>query len=55
MKKFRTIASLSIMVLSGIVGFFFGAALDSALSGAMLFSVIAGICCLIYTLDNPEK
>ena len=55
MKKFRTVTSLSIMVLSGIVGFFFGAALDSALGGAILFSMIAGISCLIYTLDNPEK
>ncbi len=52
MKKFRTAASLIIMIISGIVGFFIGAFLDDGLSGAILFSLIAGISCIIYTIDN---
>lgn len=55
MTKFRTIASVIIMVISGIAGFFIGAALDNALGGAILLSMIAGIACIIYALDNQEK
>ncbi len=52
MKKFRTVASLIIMIISGIVGFFIGALLNDGLSGAILFSLIAGISCIVYTIDN---
>ncbi len=55
MKKFRTAASVLIMVIAGIAGFFIGAALDHALCGAILFSMVAGIACIIYTIDNQEK
>ena len=55
MKKFRTIVSLIVMVLSGIVGFFVGSALENAFGGAILFSLIAGIACVIYTIDNREE
>ena len=54
MKKFRTAASVIIMTIAGIVGFFLGAAMNEALSGAILFSMIAGISCIIYCIDNPE-
>ena len=43
------------MVIAGIVGFFVGAYLSDAMGGAILFSLISGIACLIYTIDNPEK
>ena len=55
MKKFRTVASVITMVIAGIAGFFIGAALDNALGGAILFSMLAGISCVIYTIDNQEK
>ncbi|MDI9469880.1 MAG: hypothetical protein QM296_06715 [Bacillota bacterium] len=52
MKTSRTIVSIIVMILAGIVGFFVGAFLDNSFSGAILFSMIAGISCVIYTLDN---
>ena len=55
MNKFRTVVSLIIMIIAGIIGFFAGAALDEGLNGAILFSLIAGIGCIIYTIDNQEK
>ena len=55
MKKFRTVVSLIVMVLAGGIGFFVGAALDSAFGGALLFALIAGIACVIYTIENQEK
>lgn len=54
MKKFRTTVSVIIMVLAGIVGFFVGSSLNDGFGGAILFSMIAGIACLIYTTDNRE-
>lgn len=54
MKKFRTVISVITMVIAGIVGFFLGAATDEAMGGAILFSMIDGIACIIYTIDNPE-
>ena len=38
-----------------IVGFFIGASLGDALGGAILFALIAGFACVIYTLDNRER
>lgn len=54
MKKFRTVTSIIIMVLSGAVGMFAGFALSNPFGGAILFSMIAGIACVIYAIDNPE-
>ena len=55
MKKFRTAVSVITMGIAGIAGLFIGAAVNDALGGAILFSMIAGIACMIYTIDNPEK
>lgn len=55
MNKFRTAISIIIMVIAGVVGFFIGATLDEALSGAILFSMIAGIACIVYTIDNRSE
>ena len=55
MKKFRTIADVIIMVIAGIVGFFVGACVNEAMTGGVLFSMISGIACIIYTIDNFEK
>ena len=55
MKKFRTAVSVITMLIAGTAGFFIGAALDNALGGASLFSMIAGIACVIVTIDKQEK
>ena len=55
MKKFRTIVSIIVMILSGTVGFFIGSSLDNAFGGAILFSLIVGIACIIYTVDNRNN
>ncbi len=55
MKKERTIVSVMIMILVGIVGFFIGSTLDNSFGGAILFSMISGIGCIIYTLDNRRE
>ena len=54
MNRFRTVVSVIIMALCGIVGFFFGAAFNTAISGAILGVLISGIACIIYVLDNRE-
>lgn len=43
-----------VMAAAGIVGFFVGAIMKEAMSGAILLSVIAGIACIVYNLDNRE-
>lgn len=55
MKKFRTIASLIIMIIAGIVGLFAGAFFNEAIGGATLFSMVAGIACIIYVIDNHNE
>ena len=55
LKKFGTIVSLIAMALAGVVGFFIGAALENAFGGAILFSMIAGIACVVYTVDNRDE
>lgn len=55
MKKFRTAVSVIIMLLAGAVGIFVGAALGDILGGAILFSTVAGIACIIYAIDNHES
>ena len=55
MKKFRTSVSVVIMILAAIVGFFAGSALDNSFGGAILFSMIAGFACVVYTSDNTNK
>lgn len=47
--------SIIIMVVAGIVGLFIGASMNEAMDGAILFSMIAGIACLVYTIDNRQE
>ena len=54
MKKFRTVVSLILMVIAGVVGFFVGSALENGFGGAILFALIVGIACVIYAIDNRE-
>ena len=55
MNKFRTVVSLIVMVIAGVAGFFIGSALENAFAGAILFSLIAGIACVVYTVDNRDE
>lgn len=55
MKKFRTAVSVLIMAIAGTVGLFVGGAMNEALNGAILFSMISGIACIVYTIDNREE
>ena len=57
MRLFRMIVSIFVMLIAGLIGFFVGIRIDEAMGGAVLFSVIAGIACVIYTklVDCLEK
>lgn len=52
----RSTAALVIMIVAGIIGYFAGAFLGSALGGAILFSLIAGLACIVEAIDagNPK-
>lgn len=50
MKKFIIIVSVIAMIIAEI-----GAIMNNAIGGAILFSMIAGIVCIIYAIDNKEK
>ena len=47
----RSTTALVIMIVSGIVGYFAGAFLGGALSGSILFVLIAGIACIVDAID----
>lgn len=55
MKNFRTIVSLIAMVLYGMLGFLIGTVLGNAFGGAILFTMTAGIACVVYTIDNRKS
>lgn len=55
MKKFRTVVSVIVMIIASIFGIFVGSTFNEALSGAILFSLISGIACVIYVIDNPNE
>ncbi len=55
MKKYRTVSCVIIMAIAAIAGFFIGATLDEAMGGAILFSMIAGIACIVYNIENHEE
>ena len=52
----RSTAALVIMIVAGIAGYIAGAFLGSALGGAILFSLIAGLACIVDAIDagNPK-
>lgn len=55
MQKFRTVASVIIMAVCGIIGFFIGSLIEEPMGGAILFSMISGIACVVYAMDNRES
>lgn len=55
----KCIAPIIVMVLCAAAGFFAGALMgygtaDTAIGIAILFAMIAGFACVIYTLKNKE-
>lgn len=55
MKKFRTIGCVIIMCISAIIGLFVGSAFNNEMNGAILFSLISGIACIVYNIDNRDN
>jgi inner membrane protein involved in colicin E2 resistance len=55
MKKYRTVSCVIIMAIAAIAGFFIGATLDETMGGSILFSMIAGIACIVYSIKNREE
>ena len=50
MKKGKTAVAVIIMIIAGIIGTIY----DDSMDGAIFFSLIAGIACVIYTIDNKD-
>lgn len=55
MKCFKTVLSVIIIIIFGIIGFFVGAMMNDALGGALLFSIISGIACIIYAIYDLKE
>ena len=51
----RTIISIILMVISALVGFFFGAGMNEAMGGAILISMITGFACTISAIEKNKK
>ena len=51
----RTIISIILMVISALVGFFFGAGMNEAIGGAILLSMITGFACTISAIEKNKK
>lgn len=51
----KTVASIVIMALSSCVGLFVGGMLNNTVGGMILFALVSGIACIIYTLEKTEK
>ena len=58
MKKFRTVGSVIIMAIAAVVGFFIGSTFsgsDGGFGGAILLTLISGIACIVYAIDNRKN
>ncbi|MBQ8026387.1 MAG: hypothetical protein IJ259_08245 [Oscillospiraceae bacterium] len=55
MNKTRTMVALLLMVFAALIGFYVGSWLQAGMQGAILFSMIAGIACIVYTIDNRDR
>ncbi len=43
------------MIIAGAVGFIVGGFCDDCFGRAILFAIVAGIACVVYTIDNQNK
>lgn len=58
MKKFKTVGSVIIMTIAAVVGFFIGSSVSGSDGGfgcAMLLTLISGIACIVYAIDNRKN
>ena len=58
MKKFKTVGSVIIMAIAAVVGFFIGSAVSGSDGGfdcAILLTLISGIACIVYAIDNRDN
>ena len=55
MRLFRMIVSVFVMLIAGLIGFFVGIRIAAAMGGAVIFSFLAGIACVISAVENQEK
>lgn len=55
MRKFRTVAAIVAMVITGFGGLFLGAYLGDPMGGVITGVLLSGIACLICTLDNGGR
>ena len=51
----RVIISIILMVIAALVGFFFGAGMNEAMSGAILLSMITGFASTISAIEKNKK
>lgn len=55
MDKLKIAGPVIIMVIAGIIGFYIGALVNDMFGGAVLFSLISGIACIIYAIYDQEN
>lgn len=51
----KTIGAILIMAVAAFAGLFLGAYLNDVMGGMILLALIAGIACIIYTLEKTNK
>lgn len=50
-----TVPSVILMVIAAIAGFFLGAFLNDIMGGMILLALIAGIACIIHTMEKHHR
>lgn len=48
----RAIGSFILCVIGGIIGFFIGATVSAAMTGAVWLSLCTGVACIVYALKK---
>ena len=51
----RVIISIILMLISSLIGVFFGAVMNEAMGGAILLSMITGFACTINAIEKNKK
>lgn len=51
----RTIVSVILMLVAAFVGFLLGTAINEAMNGAILLSIITGVACIINAIEKNRK
>ncbi len=51
----KTVGAVIIMAIAAFIGLFLGAYLDNTIGGMLLLAFIAGIACVVYTIEKTSK